>query len=220
MSIHLRREMENLDRSALDMCAHVEQNVRDATRAFLERDAELAQEVIAADHLVDRMEIELAENCLKTLALHQPVAGDLRFIFSLSKIAGILERIGDMAENLACKAKSLSGMAPIAIPRELADMADQARAMLKDSIDSFIGRDAARARTVIGADAEVDRGKRLVRKAGEAGIAARPAFCPQWLAIIGASRNIERMADMAVNIAAEVVYSVEGKLVRHGIDSE
>lgn len=220
MSIHLHREMENLNRAALEMCAHVEQNVRDATRAFLERDVEMARKVIEADRHIDRMEADLAENCLKTLALYQPVAGDLRFIFSLSKISGLLERTGDLAENLARKGKSLSRLEPIAIPREVADMAEQARIMLKDGIDSFVDRDVAKARAVIKADSAVNEGKRLVRKAGEAAIMEKPEFCPQWLIVIAASRNLERMADMAANIGAEVIYSVEGKMVRHGFDCE
>lgn len=212
--------MEQLNRAALEMCAHVEQNVRDGARAFLERDTELAKKVIAADHHVDKMEVELAENCLKTLALYQPVAGDLRFIFSLSKISGILERIGDLAENLARKGRSLSRMEPLALPRELADMAEQARLMLKDGMDSLVDRDTAKAREVIASDGAVNAGKRLVRKAGVAAIMERPDTCPQWLVVIAASRNIERMADMAANIAAEVIYSVEGKMVRHGFDCE
>ncbi|MDR0361920.1 MAG: phosphate signaling complex protein PhoU [Planctomycetota bacterium] len=220
MSIHLHKEMENLNRAALEMCAHVEQNARDAARAFLERDENLTRKVIAADRHVDRMETDLAENCLKTLALYQPVAGDLRFIFSLSKISGILERIGDLAENLARKGKSLSRLDPVAVPKELTDMAERARAMLKDGIDSFVDRDAAKARGVIKADGAVNEGKRLVRKAGEAGIMEKPVLCPQWLIVIAASRNVERMADMAANIAAEVVYSVEGKMMRHGFDCE
>lgn len=220
MSLHLHREMEQLNRAALEMCAHVEQNVRDASRAFLERDADLAERVIESDRHIDRMETELAESCLKTLALYQPVAGDLRFIISLAKISGILERIGDLAENLARKGRSLSRMEAVAIPRELADMAERARVMLKDGIDSLVDRDAAKARGVIRADCLVNEGKRLVRSAGEAAIMANAAFCPQWLVVISASRNIERMADMAANIAAEVVYSVEGKMIRHGFDCE
>lgn len=220
MSMHLRREMENLNRTALEMCAHVERNVQDAARAFLERDGDLARKVIDADRRVDRMETELAENCLKTLALYQPVAGDLRFIFSLSKISGILERIGDLAENLARKGKSLSRLAPVAIPGDVADMAERARAMLKDSIDAFVDRDTAKARTVMEADDAVNEGKRLIRRAGETAIMEKPSFCPQWLIVIAASRNIERMADMAVNISAEVIYSAEGRMVRHGFDCE
>ncbi len=220
MPIHLHREMDDLNRAVLEMCARVEQNVLDAARAFLDRDGELAGKVFEADADIDKMEIELSENCLKTLALYQPVAGDLRFIFSVSKIAGILERIGDLAENLAGKGKALSRMEPIAVPRELAEMADQTRAMLKESIDSLVVLDAARARMVIAADATVNLGKRRVKKMCEAAIMEKPLSCPQWLVVIAASRNIERMADMAVNIAAEIIYSVEGTMVRHGIDCE
>lgn len=220
MSIHLHREMEKLNRAALEICAHVEQNVRDAMRAFLERDIELAQKVIDADCYVDKMEVELAESCLKTLALYQPVAGDLRFIFSLSKISGILERIGDLSENLAKKGRSLAQMDTIVVPPMLSEMADQARSMLKDSIDSLVDSDIAKAVAVIKSDNQVNQGKRFVRKAGEEAIMANPDTCPQWLTIIAASRNIERMADMAANIAAEVIYSVEGRMIRHGFDCE
>lgn len=220
MSIHLHREMEKLNRAALEICAHVEQNVRDAMSAFLERDVELARRVIDADRYVDKMEIDLAESCLKTLALYQPVAGDLRFIFSLAKISGILERIGDLSENLARKGRSLSRMDPVAAPPELLEMAEKARGMLKDSIDSLVDGDVAKAKAVIKSDNVVNLGKRKVRKIGEEAIMAEPRACPQWLAIIAASRNIERMADMAANIAAEVVYSVEGRMIRHGFDCE
>lgn len=220
MSIHLHREMENLNRAALAMFAHVEQSVRDAVRAILERDPESAQRVIQADRIIDKMESDLTENCLKTMALHQPVAGDLRFIFSLSKICWIIDRTSDLAVNLAHKGMSLAGMEPIALPGELPEMAGLARAMLRSGIDSFIARDAAKAYAVIASDGEVNARKRLARAAGEAAIMADPAVCPQWLVVIAASRNIERMADMAANIATEVVYSVDGKVARHSFDDE
>ncbi len=220
MSIHLHREMENLKRAALDICVHVEQNVVDASRAFLERDPDFAQKVIVADRAVDAMEMELSENCLKTLALHQPVAGDLRFIFSLAKISGILERVGDLAENLARKGKSLSRMEAVAVPHDLEEMADQTRAMLRGAMDSLMESDSAMAKKVIATDHQVNAGKRMVRRAAEEAIQETPSACPQWMIVVAASRNIERMADMAANIAAEVVYSVEGKMIRHGFDCE
>ncbi len=220
MSIHLHREMELLSRSAVTLCAHVEQNVRDAVHAFLERDSVLAKKVVEADQLVDAMETDLSENCLKTLALHQPLAGDLRFIFSLAKIAGILERIGDLAGNLAKKGRALARMEVVAVPVEVVEMAEHARKMLKDSIDSLVEEDTAKALGVITADNEINARKRVVRKMTEAAIMANPAMCPQWLAINAASRNIERMGDMTANIATEVIYSVEGKSIRHGLDCE
>ncbi len=220
MPIHLQRELENLNRLTLSMCAHVEQNVRDACRAFLENDVELARKIIVADRDVDKMEIELSENCLKVLALYQPVASDLRFIFSLSKIAGILERIGDLAENLARKTKTLSQLDAVPVPAELAEMAEFGRSMLKDSIDSYIERDTAKAKKVIMTDAAVNLRKRQVRKIAEAAIQVNPVNCRQWLVIVAASRNIERIGDMAANIAAEVVYTIDGKMIRHGFDSE
>ncbi len=220
MPAHLQREMEKLNRATLEMCAHVELNVRDATRSFFERDPELAARVIAADRFVDKMEVELSENCLKILDLHQPVAKDLRFIMGLAKIGGILERIGDLAENLARKGKKLAVQEPVAIPPEISEMADSSRRMLKDSIDSLVDSDSEKARTVIIADRDVNRGKRRVRRAAEAAIMAAPETCKQWLTVVAASRNVERMADMAVNIAAEVIYGVEGRVVRHGLETE
>ena len=220
MSSHLHREMENLKRSAVGMCAHVEQNVRDAALAFLERDVDLAKRVIDADAAIDGMEVELTENCLKTLALYQPVAGDLRFIFSLAKISGILERIGDLAENLARKGRTLARLEAVAAPPEIAEMAERAGRMLTESIDSLVAGDAEQARGVIVSDEEVNTRKRAVRRAAETAIMAKPEHCRQWLAVVAASRNIERMADMAANIAAEVIYGVDGRMTRHGLDHE
>jgi phosphate transport system protein len=212
--------MEKLNRSVLEMGAHVERNVLDAAKAFMDRDAELAGRIAEADRLIDGMEMEIAEDCLKILALHQPVARDLRFIHSLGKIGGVLERIGDLAENLAHKGESLARKEMVAIPGEFHPMTELARTMLRDSIDSLVERNSAKAALVIKADLGVNQAKRDIRKAAEAAIQATPAVFPQWLTIVAASRNVERIGDMAANIAAEVVYSEEGRLARHGLDRE
>lgn len=218
MSLHLRREMELLNRNALRLCAHVERNVLNATRAFLERDIELGRKVILADQEIDKMEVELAENCLKTLALYQPVAGDLRLVLSFAKFSGMLERIGDLAVKLARKGQALAQMDSIVLPPELAKMATEARCMLQGSIDSLVNSDTTTAKAVIDADIEVNVRKQLVKQQAEKIIMAHPALCPQWLLVISAANILERMADLSTNIAAEVVYSVEGRMVRHGLD--
>ncbi|MDR1536241.1 MAG: phosphate signaling complex protein PhoU [Planctomycetota bacterium] len=220
MSWHLRREMEKLNRSVLEMSARVEQAVLDAARAFLNRDAELADQIIERDRRIDHQEMEIAEEGLKILALYQPVARDLRFIYSLGKISGILERIGDLAENLARKGKSLNRWAAVAIPEDFSPMAEQVRGMLKNGIDSLIERDPKKAAEVIKADREVNQAKRDIRKAAESALQAAPAAFPQWLIIVAASRNLERIGDLAANIAAEVVYCEEGRIARHGFDCE
>lgn len=220
MSVHLMRDLEALRRDALDMCAQVERNVGDAARAFLEVDPALAQSVIAADQRVNLMDLELDEECLKILALYHPVAGDLRFVFSLVKIVAMLERTSDLAENLARKARTLAKRSAVAVPQEFSRMAAAAGKMLNNSIEAFIRQDSGLAKDVINSDEEVNQYKRQIRKFAEKAIMADPESCPQWLAVIAAARNLERIGDMAANIAAEVVYSVDGKKIRHLSDVE
>ena len=220
MSMHLRRELDKLRRMIVEQCAQVEQNVRDAARAFLERDVELAERTIAADDLVDRRELEIEEACLALLALYQPVAADLRLVFSAVKINASLERIGDLAENLAKKGRNLAKKPSLPIPGEFSEMAVITREMLTACIDAFVASDSAKAAAVMDRDGEVDARKRMVRRHAEAAIIENPVDAPRWLSVIAASRNLERIADLAASIAEEVIYSVEGRAIRHRIDAE
>lgn len=220
MSVHLQRELERLRRMILEQCAQVERNVGDAARAFLERDAELAERAMAAEKLVDRREIEIEDACLGVLALYQPVAADLRLVFATVKINGRLERIGDLAENLAKKARSLARQPALAMPRELAEMTDITREMLTACIDAFVSLDTVKAAAVVSRDDAVDERKRRIRKHAEAAIVADPAATHRWLSVIAASRNLERIADLAAAVAEEVVYTVEGRIVRHVMDDD
>ena len=220
MTMQLARELEGLKRSILEQCALVETGVRTATAAFLGQDVEAAERVIENDRLVDGAEVEIEEECLKILALHQPVAANLRFVVTVVKINNFLERIGDLAENLSRKTRSLAKRLPISIPAEFSEMSGLAVDMLKNSIDAFINHDSAGAGRVIASDDEVDSHKRMVRRVAEAAVMETPSSFPQWLTVIAASRNLERIGDLAANIAEEVVYLTEGRIVRRCLEPE
>jgi phosphate transport system protein len=215
MSLHLQREMEQLKKHVLSLCALVEDQVETAVRSLVERDAELARSVERRDAEIDRREVEVEEECLKTLALYQPVAVDLRFVVSVLKMNNDLERIGDLAVNIARKAVSFAEKPPTEIPFDLTGMWENARAMLRDSIDSLVNRDAALANSVCARDDEVDQKKRQIRKKAEQWMVAQPQNVPALLALLAVSRSIERIADHATNIAEDVLYMIEGRIARH-----
>jgi len=216
MSIHLQREIDNLKRDLLLICSIVEEQVQKAIRALFDRDTELAREVQAMDEDVDRREINLEEECLKTLALHQPVATNLRQLIAALKINNDLERIGDMAVNIARKAAALAVEAAVEIPADFADMGEQTQAMLRKSLDALVQMDAALARDVCACDDEVDQLKRTIRGRIEEQIRDDPERIDSMLRLLSVSRNLERIADCAVNIAEDVIYMIEGDIIRHG----
>jgi phosphate transport system protein len=215
MSVHLQREIDKLKRNLLSLCALVDEQVQLAVRALLDRDPDLAGEVCQRDAEVDRREVELEEDCLKALALHQPVAIDLRILVAALKINNDLERIGDLAVNIARKAKSFASRPPMAIPFDLAGMSEKAQAMLRDSLDALVSLDAGLANEVCGRDDEIDRMKRDARRRVEEMIAAEPGRTTPLLRLLAVSRNLERIADLATNIAEDVIYMVDGKIIRH-----
>jgi phosphate transport system protein len=215
MSVHLQRAMEHLKKQILSLCVLVEEQVALAVRALVERDADLAHRVEQSDENIDRREVEVEEECLKTLALHQPVAGDLRFLVSVLKMNQDLERIGDLAVNIARKAITFAGCGDVDIPFDLDGMWQRSHAMLRDSIDALIHRDASLAHRVCGRDSEVNRMKHQIRLQAEALIGQQPERLRAWLALLAVARNLERVADHATNIAEDVIYLVEGRIIRH-----
>ena len=216
MSVHLQRQIERLKKDVLSLCASVEEQVQLAVRALLDRDEEMAKQVEQRDLKIDHQEVEIEEGCLKTLALYQPVAGDLRFIVSALKINNDLERIGDMAVNIARKAISLASLPFTDIPFDLAGMSEKAQAMLRDSLDAMVNQDAKLAGSVCARDDEVDRMKREIRVKAEDMIRRDPSRLAALLNVLAVSRNLERIADHATNIAEDVVYLIEGRIIRHG----
>lgn len=217
MSVHLQLEIERLKKSLLGLCALVEDQVQMAVRALLNRDVEMAHTVEQRDKDIDRREIEVEEECLKTLALHQPVAIDLRFIIAVLKINNDLERIGDLAVNIARKAAAFTEEIRMDIPCDIAGMWEKTQAMLRDSLDAMVNMDAGLASKVCLRDDEVDDIKREIRITVEDLIRREPDKVRPLLRLLAVARNLERIADCATNIAEDVIYMAEGRIVRHSV---
>jgi len=215
MSVHLEREIARLKQRLLSLCAVVEDQVQMAVRSLLQRDVEMAEGVESRDRDIDQQEIEVEEECLKILALHQPVAVDLRMVVSALKINNDLERIGDLAVNLAHKAVSLAEGPYMDIPFDLEGMWQKTQSMLRDALDAMVNMDAAQAAGVCARDDEVDGMKRDIRRQVETMIARDPSQTRPLMRLAAAARNLERIADLATNIAEDVIYMIEGRIVRH-----
>jgi phosphate transport system protein len=218
MTTHFRRETEKLKSSLLSLSTVVEEHVWQAVRSVETRDTGMAQTVIESDIDVDSEEVEIEEECLKLLALYQPVAVDLRFIVAALKINNDLERIGDLAVNIAQRSLVLASHAPIQIDFDLASMAESARQMLKKSLDSLVKMDTSLAREVCAADEEVDDMNRMMHDLVKQNIAKSPDRVHCLLQLLLVSRSLERIADLSTNIAEDVIYMVEGVIVRHRDD--
>jgi phosphate transport system protein len=215
MSAHFQREIGKLKQQVLSLCAMVESQVEKAVRAVQLRDDELAAEVEQLDQETDLCEIEVEEECLKTLALYQPVAVDLRFVVSTLKINHDLERIGDLAVNIARKVNGFLIDPPPVLGHDLGLMCEKTQSLLRDAIDSLVNMNAAAAADVCARDDEVDQMKATIRREIESEIRQRPENVNSLLKLLAVSRNLERIADLATSIAEDVVYLVEGRIMRH-----
>lgn len=215
MSIHLQREIEKLKKQILSLCAVVEDQVQMAIEAFLQQDEDLASKVEQRDSDVDRREVEVEEECLKMLALHQPVATDLRLIVAALKINNDLEQIGDLAVNIAKKASAIAVEPTLDVSFDIAGMWKKVQAMLSDSLDALVNMDVQLAETVCVRDDEVDRMKREIRAQVESVAQRRRENTGGLLNVLAISRNLERIADYSVSIAEDVIYMVKGTIVRH-----
>jgi phosphate transport system protein len=215
MSAHLQRELSKLKQQVLSLCSMAEGQVEKAVRAVQLRDDELAAEVERLDEEIDLREIEIEEECLKMLALYQPVAVDLRFVISTLKINHDLERIGDLAVNIARKVRGLVLDPPPELACDMAQMGEKTQLLLRDSIDSLVSLNASEAASICTRDDEIDHMKATVRKEIETAIRQRPDKVGSLLRLLAVSRNLERIADLATSIAEDVVYLVEGRIMRH-----
>ena len=199
----------------LALGAVVEENLRLAFHAIEARDAAAARTVIATDLVIDQNEVELEEECLKILALYQPVAGDLRFIMAVVKINNELERIGDLAVNIGERAISLAEADPVPIPLGLSMMADRTNAIIENALDSLVRQDAATACRVLAADDEIDALYADLIETLKDVIRAHPEQLDATVLLFSVARALERLADHATNIAEDVLYMVEGEIHRH-----
>ena len=215
MTVHLERELDRLKKKILALGAIVEERVRMAIKAVETRDRELAKKVIEADDEIDQIEVDVEEGCLKILALYQPVAIDLRFIVAVIKINNDLERIGDIAVNIAERAAFLATQSKVDIPFDFAGMADKTQSMLKKSLDSLVNMDADLAWEVGAADDEVDAINRDMYLQVQDGIRKNIDRMECLIHLLQASRHLERIADHATNIAEDVIYMINGEIVRH-----
>jgi len=216
MSVHLQREIERLKKQLLSLCALAEEQVQAAMQALSDRDPAMAKRVEQRDMELDHREVEVEEECLKTLALHQPVASDLRLIVAALKINSDLERIGDLAVNIARKAAAFASQGPMEIPFDLSGMWEKTQGMLRDSLDALVNLNPGLASRVCARDNEVARMKHEIRHRAEEMMRHDPAKVPALLTLLAVSRNLERVADHATNIAEDVIYMAEGRIVRHG----
>jgi phosphate transport system protein len=215
MSQHLQNEIQNLKKKILAIGGIVENSVRMAVKSIEEKDTQLAQKVIDADSEIDQAEVDLEEDCLKILALHQPVAIDLRFIIAVLKINSDLERVGDLATNIADRTRFIQSGTQIRIPYDLDGMVKKTQWMLRSSLDSLVNLDTKLAREICHADDEVDEINRQMYDLVKEAIRNRPADVDILIPYLSVSRYLERIADHATNIAEDVIYMVDGIIARH-----
>lgn len=218
MAKHLHREIEKLKRDILGLGTLVEETVLNAVSAVEERDENIATSVINGDTEIDRMEVELEEECLKILALHQPVARDLRFIVAVLKINNDLERIADLAVNISERVCHLATHDKIEVPPGIFEMAEISRSMLRDSLDSLVNQSTRVAHNVCILDERVDGMHKQMYETVRGMIEQDTEHLDQYLHIVSISRYLERIADLATNIAEDVIYMYAGEIVRHKVE--
>jgi phosphate transport system protein len=213
--MRLGRKIEKLKKLILELGAQVEKHVRMSVQAVVFRDPEMAAGVIDGDHLIDTAEVDLEEECLEILALHQPVANDLRFIVAILKINNDLERIGDLAVNIAQTAVVLPTRHEMELPFDFGPMAQKTQSMLKKSLDAFVNLDVELAIEVCAQDDEVDYMKHVIHEKFLEKIRAGEPRLEALALLFLVSRHLERIADHATNIAEDVIYIVTGEIHRH-----
>ncbi|MFN2352900.1 MAG: phosphate signaling complex protein PhoU [Desulfopila sp.] len=207
-------ELEKLNKKLLELSAMAEDRVRRAAEVIQTQDPTAIQSIILSDYEIDELEVEIEEDCLKVLALHQPVAGDLRFIVTVIKINNEIERIADTAANIAMRVETISKCRPLNIQFDFSKMAENVVTMLKKSLDSLVNRDATSAREVFLIDDEIDEMRNQAYEQITQLIPDQPSQANCLINTYLLARHLERIADRATNIAEEVVYLVEGTIIR------
>lgn len=212
---HFDEELIALKQKLLLMGGLVESQISGSLRALIERDSDLAQQIIVNDHRVNALDVEVDEDCLRLLALHQPTAGDLRFITTAMKISTELERMSDLAENISERAIELNEEPQLKPYIDIPQMANWALRMVKESLDAFVNRDARLARKVCTDDDFVDDLTEQLFRELLSFMIENPQTISRAIRLTFVAKYIERIADHATNVAELVVYLVEGKIIRH-----
>lgn len=215
MTKHLSDDLDRLKKEILAMGAMVEDAINKAITALVQRSPDLAREVLAGDDAIDRRELDVEDMCLKILALHQPVAGDLRFIIAVLKVNNDLERMGDHAQSIAERAIFLAAHDPIDVDLDFAGMVDTVRRMVAQSLDALVNADPELARSVCLQDDAVDDLHRSMFDVLQKLMTRDPATIERAVSVLSVSRNLERIADSATNVAEDIVFMVEGDVIRH-----
>jgi phosphate transport system protein len=215
----MKREIDRLKQMLMSLCEVVEKNLRRAVESIRKRDAELAKKVIDMDVEIDHLEVDMEEECLKILALYQPVAIDLRFIITAMKINNDLERIGDLAVNLAEHSIFLAGRPKTNVPFDFDAMIEKTELMLRKSLDALVKMDSKLAYEVCAADDEIDAMDRQMQLIAQDAVHTYPDQTECLMHLRSASSHLERVADHATNIAEDVIYMIEGRIVRHKVEN-
>jgi len=215
MPLRIQRDIVKLKNRLLEMGITIEEVFARAVQCVRERDAEAAKTIIAGDREIDLAEVDLEEECLKTLALNQPVAGDLRLIVTVLKINNDLERIGDLVVNMAERVITLAEHPEVELPFDFTRMAHTAHVMLHTAIESLVNIDRERAIEVLARDEEIDTMHREMYAMAGCMLREHPEKAEIILHAIALSRYLERIADHVTNIAEDVIYLVDGEIVRH-----
>ncbi|MFT5300897.1 MAG: phosphate transport system protein [Mariniblastus sp.] len=215
MSKHLQKDVDQLHHRLMALFGIVEQMIDKAVRALCEQRVELAHEVIETDNRVNQTEVEIEEECLKILALHQPVAADLRRVATVLKINSDLERIADLACNIAERAGCMHEHPFFPIPEQLPLMVQESTTMVRLALDAFVDSDPNLAKRVIQLDAAVDAHNLAVIEELQNLMVQDSSLVVPALHCFSASRHVERIADHAENIAEDVIYLVDGDIIRH-----
>ncbi|HWB07867.1 MAG TPA: phosphate signaling complex protein PhoU [Pirellulales bacterium] len=219
MPKHLQRQIDQLKQKILFVGSMVESAIANAVSALVERDENLAAKVLEEDAEIDRMEVDVEEDCLKILALYQPVAVDLRFVVAVLKINNDLERMGDLAKNIAKRVLYLARVDRVDVPVDFRAMAVRAQDMVKRSLDALVTADSSLAHRVRQDDDELDGMRRMIHEKIRAAVRQQPEQTETLLKLYSVAKHLERLGDMATNVAEDVIYMVEGDIVRH-LDEE
>ena len=215
MAKQFQRELDRIKRMILSMGAMVEERFNNMVTAIESFDMDIAEQIIKSDYEIDEMDVEIEEECLKIIALHQPVAVDLRFLAAVLKINKELERIGDEAVNVAQRIQTITKKRETDFVFDYSLMAEKSQTMLKMSLDALVNLDVDGALKVLTMDDRVDEIKNEAYRLIKDAIRNTPDHVEYLINLLLISRHLERMADHATNIAEEVVYMVEGEIVRH-----
>ncbi|MBN2033822.1 MAG: phosphate signaling complex protein PhoU [Deltaproteobacteria bacterium] len=220
MPKRLQRELEKIKKRILYLGAMVEERLKMAIKAIENWDADLAQEIIRRDYEIDELEVEVEEECLKILALHQPVAVDLRFLIAVIKINNDLERIGDEAVNIANRVQNISTRKKLNLSFDFSVMAEKAATMFRLSLDALVDLDLDLAFKVLTLDDEVDLMHREIYDRIKEMLSKNPDYVGYLINLYTTSRHLERVGDHSTNIAEEVIYLIEGEIIRHRAKEE